>query len=204
MKRMSYRAVTMVLLFVAAAGAASAQCVVDFESFDLMGAEYLDTTETLVFNDVDGSGVTVMVTGNDDIRIYDLYLFGQDPSTTGQGMIDMNWVDYSNPAGTDIFFIPPVDSVYVVAGDFEGDDDSPIAITAYDSGDNVIATDSTPWGSGVGPPFAELHANAIGIARVHYLSGGSYMNSTFIDLIGFAATSPVDGTTWGRVKAQYR
>jgi hypothetical protein len=206
-RRLGYKTAVSLLsltLLIVFPAAGHAQYGIDFESFDLMGAPYLDTVETLVFPDVQGSGVTVTIEGHDDVRIYDLFQYAGDPNITGQAMIDMNWLDYNNPAGTDFHFDPPVANFFLHAGDFGADDDSPLSITAYDSGGNVIATDSAPWPETAFPPFAQLSVGVSGIKRVHYLSGGDYMNSTFIDLLGFDATSPVDETSWGRIKAQFR
>lgn len=206
MPRLRYGLAPLVLslsLIAVFAEAGEAQYVVDFEGFDLMGQLYLDTGETLVFADIGGSGVTLTVVGHDDVRVYDLYQFGGDPSATGQAMIDVNWANYNNPAGTDFYFDPPVRNFYLFSGDFGVDDDTPLNIRAYDAADTVIATDSQQWPATAFPPFARLSADVSGISRVHYISGGTYQNSTFIDLLGFQYSSPVDRTSWGRIKAHF-
>ena len=178
---------------------------IDFESFDLLGNTFLDTPETLVFPNAGGTGVTVNVVGHDDVRIYDLIRFAGDYGTGRQACIDMNWVDFRNPLGTDIVFDLPVDIFSLIAGDYGSDDDSPLMITAFDVNGNVLGTDSASWPASAFPPFAMLTVTAPGIMRVHYSSGGSFPNSTFIDAFSFSRiTVSTAGTTWGRLKSQYR
>jgi hypothetical protein len=183
--------------------------VVDFEDFDLGGAQYLNTPQTLTFSNVDGSGVTVTIEGGmSQVRIMDLFLFAEDPNTAGQALIDWDCCTApypTNPFGTTIRFDPPVASFSLRAGDFGGDDDSPLRIVAYDTSSNVIGEDSRAWDETQFPPFATLSVAGPGIARVHYLSGGNWMNSTFIDDLSFSiGPIPVQPTTWGRVKSLYR
>lgn len=172
------------------ASAARTQVVVDFESFDLGGQMFLDTPEMLVFTNVGGSGTDVTIQGHDDVRIYDLTLFG---GSGDQALIDMNWSNFNNPLGTDITFVPSVSAVSLEAGDFGGDDDSPLAIVAYDAANNVIGSASSPWSS-TPPPLAVLSITAAGIQRVHFSSGGSFQNSTFFDNLTFTPGTPPPAT----------
>ncbi len=158
---------------------------VDFEEFNLGGALYLDVSETLVLNNVDGSGVNVTIVGGADNRVYDLFQFGGDPSATGQALIDWFWPWGSNPTGTTILFDKPMLSFSLRAGDFGSDDDSPLMITAFDSQDQLLAQDSVSWDASRFPPFATLSVSATGIRKVIYSSGGNYANSTFIDDLTF-------------------
>ena len=193
------------LRLVAPARTAS-MATIDFEDFDLASGLFLDTPEAIAFPNASGSGVSVTLTGHDDVRIYDLIRFGGGDYATGrQACIDMNWVTFSNPLGTDIVFDRPADSFILTAGDYGSDDDSPLTVTGFDVSGNPIAFDFKPWPASQYPPFTELSLSAPGICRVHYSSGGTYPNSTFIDLLSFgSAPTPVMRTTWGRVKSAYR
>lgn len=168
--------------------------LIDFENFDLGGQTFLDTSETLVFENAGGSGVTVTIEGQDDIRIYDLFLFSGDPNTSGQALIDMNWGNFNNPNGTWIKFSNPVSNFSLEAGDFGSDDDSPLMIEAFDAGGNLLGSDSVSWPETKFPPFALLQINVSNIASIHYSSGGSFANSTFIDNLRFK-TGPPDCLT---------
>lgn len=158
---------------------------IDFEGFNLGGALFLDVSETLVFNNVDGSGVNVTIVGGADNRVYDLLQFGGDPSTTGQALIDWFWPGGSNPVGTAILFDRPIPSFSLRAGDFGSDDDSPLMITAFDAQDQTLAQDSVLWDASSSPPFATLSVSAPSIRKVIYNSGGNWPNSTFIDDLTF-------------------
>jgi hypothetical protein len=177
----------LTLLLAPALGTAQSY-VVDFEDFNLNGGQFLDVSETLSLNDVGGSGIDVLILGNADNRVYDLVQYGNYAFASPQAMIDMSWTNYQNPAGTDILFSPSVSSVSLIAGDFGGDNDSPITITAYDAAGNVVDTDTTPWDGD--PPFQLLSVVGSGIVRVHYFSGGQYTNSTFFDDITFTPDGP--------------
>jgi hypothetical protein len=182
----------LTLLLAPALGAAQSY-VVDFEDFNLNGGLFLDVSETLALNDVGGSGIDVLILGNADNRIYDLVQFGHYAFASPQALIDMNWTNYQNPAGTDILFSSSVSSVSLIAGDFGGDNDSPITITAYDAAGNVVDTDTTLWDGF--PPFQLLSVVGSGIVRVHYFSGGQYTNSTFFDDITFTPDGPILSVT---------
>lgn len=169
--------------------AAAQTYVIDFEDFNTGGAAYEDVSESLLLADVGGSGIDVTINGGADNRIYDLVQFGGYTFPGPQALIDWNWSSYQNTAGTDIEFSAPVSSVSLIAGDFGGDDDSPITITAYDASGAVVDSDFTPWNGN--PPFSLLSVSGGGIVRVHYSSGGQYTNSTFFDDITFEADGPM-------------
>ena len=159
---------------------------IDFESVNLGGGTYITVGPTLTFTNVGGLGTDVTISGGSgDLRIYDLFKFGGDPATTGQALIDWVWPIGSNPSGTRISFSNPVSNFSLKAGDFGSDDDGPLSLTAYDKDGNVLGTDSTSWPSSAFPPFATLNISSVGISKILYLSGGAYMNSTFIDDLTF-------------------
>jgi len=159
--------------------------VIDFESFNLGGQPFLDVSSPLLFNNVGGSGVNVSIMQGADLRVYDLFQFGHDPTATGQALIDWPFPNGANTVGTTILFDTPLSHFSLRAGDFGGDDDSPLIITAFDAANNVIGTSSTAWPAPQNPPFALLSINAPGIRRVVYSSGGTFSGSTFIDDITF-------------------
>ncbi len=162
--------------------------LVDFEDFQLQGALFLDVSENLVLTDVGGSGIDVTLVGGSDSRIYDLVQFGGYLEPGPQAFIDMDWNTFQNFAGTDILFSSPVGDFSVICGDFGGDDDSPMVISAYDGAGNLVDSDSANWNQN--PPFASLSVGGGGIVRVHYSSGGSFTNSTFIDDLRFTPDGP--------------
>jgi hypothetical protein len=170
---------------------ASEADVIDFEEFDLGGNTYLDVGSPLVFTKVGETGVDVDIVEGADNRIYDLFEFAGNPAVTGQALIDWPWPEGRNITGTTILFSKPVSDFSLQAGDFGGDDDSPLTITAYDDSDNVIGTDSASWDPYRFPPFAVLHISAAGIRKVVYRSGGAYENSTFIDNLSVAPWNDV-------------
>lgn len=172
------------------AATAATTVVVDFESFNLAGGTYLDMPETLTFANVSGSGVSMEIRGHDDLRIYDLQLYGGYSQPGRQAMIDMNWSNYRNPAGTDILFSQGVSHFSLQAGDFGGDDDGLLRIEAFGDRDQSLGVASTAWVGGKFPPLSQLTLNVTGIHRVHYSSGGAYANSTFIDNISFSVEAP--------------
>lgn len=174
----------------ALADAARAGFLIDFESFDLGGETFLDVPETLLFLDVGGSGIDVTINGMVNNRIYDLFLFGGDPNAVGQALIDWGW-NGPNPDGTDFLFSAGITSFSIEAGDFGGDDDSPLQIVAFDADDQMVAMDSVPWSSF--PPFATLSVNAPDIRRVRFSSGGTFPGSVFMDNMMFTPV-PVPGT----------
>lgn len=183
----------MVLVAVAPLPAA----IIDFESFSLGGAPFLDTSQSLVFSNVSGSGVNVTINGGIDLRVYDLVQFGGYSFPGPQALIDMSWSTFTNAIGTDILFNVPVSNFSLIAGDFGSDDDSPLRIEAFDASNNSLGVATDPWGASAFPPFAQLILNVSGIHRVHYSSGGSFTGSTFIDNITFtggAAAVPEPGT----------
>jgi hypothetical protein len=190
----------------AVAPAAADAVVIDFEDFDLGGAIYLDLPETLLFPDVGGSGIEVIIAGHDDIRIYDLVLYSSGyPGAAGQALIDMNWSNYSNPDGTDIYFDHPVSSFSLQAGDFGSDNDSPLTIVAFDESGTQIGADSQPWAGDAFPPFITLSITAPGIRRIHWQSGGAFQNSIFIDNLTFDPAPPTAAAsiTWSSLKQLY-
>lgn len=180
----------LALLFLLGSSASvSAQSyVVDFENFNTFGALFEDVDDLLVITNVQGSGVDVTIDGGTDNRVYDLVQFGGYQFSGPQALIDWDWAGLQNSAGTDILFSTPVNSVSLIAGDFGGDDDSPLTLTAYDAGGGVVGSVTIPWNGS--PPFALLSVSGNGIVRVHYASGGSFTNSTFIDDITFEVTGP--------------
>lgn len=157
--------------------------LIDFEDLDLGDREFAPVASPLVYRNVGGSGVTI--TASPGLRCYDLWQFGHDKSATGQALIDWFGDGNRGERGITISFDRPVKSVSLKAGDFHGDDDSPLTITAYDAAGKQIATTSADWKSGRGPPFATLSLAASGIRRVEYSSGGDNPHSTFIDDIRF-------------------
>lgn len=163
---------------------ASAQHVIDFENTDLKGEAFVEFAPSLTFPNVGGSGVTVTIQGT-HLRIYDIFRFGGVPEVKGKALIDFPFPSGSNPDGTVILFDPPVYEVSLRAGDFAGDDDGPITITAYDTNLAKIGSAAQDWGEGQNPPFVPLAVRGKGIARVVYHSGGTYRNSTFIDDVTF-------------------
>lgn len=177
--------VVVALLTVTGGISPAAPLTIDFEQFNLGGQLYLDVPETLLFNNVGGSGIDVTIVGAADNRVYDLYKFGSNPNATGQALIDWFWPYGSNPVGTSILFNKSVSSFSLRAGDFGADDDSPLKITAFDAQDQIIGQDSVPWYASSLPPLAMLSVSAPGIRKVIYNSGGNYANSTFIDDVTF-------------------
>jgi hypothetical protein len=159
--------------------------VIDFESFNLAGAVFLDTPEILSFMNVGGSGVNVTINGGADLRIYDLVQFGSYAFPGPQALIDMNWGTFTNPAGTDIFFSTLVSNFSLIAGDFGSDSDTPLRIEAFNAGGASLGVATALWPATANPPFALLSLNLSGISRVHYSSGGSFTGSTFVDNITF-------------------
>jgi hypothetical protein len=164
------------------AAPSAAQVTIDFESFALGGGVFLDVPETIAFPNAGGSAVSVTIQGFDDLRVYDMNLFG---GTGSQALIDMDWTSFSNPLGTDILFDADVSAFSLLAGDFGSDDDSPIAIVAFDNNGMVVGSDSVSWPVSAVPPLAKLSISASGIRRVHFSSGGPFANSVFIDDITF-------------------
>jgi hypothetical protein len=162
---------------------------IDFESFVLGGGTFLDTPDSLTFIDVGGSGVNVVIGGGSDLRIYNLVLFGGTYAASGpQALIDVSWDTVTNPLGTDILFSSPVSNFSLIAGDFGGDDDTPLRIEAFNASNQSIGVATAAWTSSNNPPLALLSLNVSGIRRIHYSSGGSFANSTFIDNLTFSPT----------------
>jgi len=166
---------------------ASADIVIDFEGFDLDGQTFLDVGSPLEFANAGNSGVDVSFQQGADLRVYDLFSFGGDPNATGQALIDFPFPAGSNTAGTQILFSSEIIYFSLDAGDFGGDNDSPITIRAFDANDNILAIDSETWGASQFPPFITLEVTAPGIRRIEYKSGGSFAGSTFIDNVTFTA-----------------
>jgi hypothetical protein len=110
-----------------------------------------------------------------------------------QGLIDWPWPNGSNPTGTTILFNTPVFDFSLLAGDFGGDNDSPLMISAFDSADNLLGTYSVNWDESASAPFATLFLDLNGISKVVCNSGGLFANSTFIDNITFTPV-PVPST----------
>ena len=175
------------VLCLSSAAAQASPVTIDFESYNLGGSQFLDTPETPTFNNIGGSGTTVQILGHDDVRIYDLVQFsgGTYPGPGRQAMIDMNWSNFNNPLGTDITFDHAVSNFSLLAGDFGSDDDSPLRIEAFDAGNVSLGVATSLWPNTAEPPFAHLTLALSGIRRVHYSSGGTFQNSTFVDDITF-------------------
>lgn len=188
LKRSFWIALSLAAAFMLALPVLARAATIDFEGFALGGATFLDVGPSLSFSNVEGSGVDVTINEGADNRIYDLFLFGSNPLATGQALIDWNWPSGSNTVGTEILFSTSVLSFSLEAGDFGGDDDSPLTITAYDIGGNLVASDSASWSSN--PPFSLLSVSAPGIRRVVFQSGGTFANSIFIDNLTFAIPEP--------------
>jgi hypothetical protein len=119
-------------------------------------------------------------------------LFGNNPQATGQALIDMSWSTFQNPNGTDILFDVPVKNFSLRAGDFGGDDDSPLKIEAFDAGGASLGVAMVSWPASTFPPFATLSLNVSGIRKVHYSSGGQFTGSTFIDDVTFEVVCYAD------------
>ena len=161
-------------------GVAGAQ-VQDFEGFDLGGADFLDTAESLLFEDLVPS-IDMTIVGGADLRVYDLLEWaGSDPGNHGQALIDWDWNSESNDVGTEFLFSAPIPGFSLLAGDYGGDEDGPLTITAYDADGAIVATDSVFWTGDDQPPFAQLSLTGTGITCVVYTSGGDFTGSTFID-----------------------
>ena len=88
----------------------------------------------------------------------------------------------------------PVSNFSLRAGDFAGDADTPLSITAFDAANNIIGTGTASWAAGQNPPFALLTTAATDIRKVVYSSGGTFAGSTFIDDITFTPTVPEPGS----------
>jgi hypothetical protein len=185
MKRLLIICIAAELMSYMGAPKADASIKIDFEDFNLGGGLFLDVPDTLIFSDVGGSGVSVTIVGGADIRIYDMFKYGNNPNATGQALGDWKWWGGSNTAGTTILFDKPVTSFSLRAGDFGADNDNFLMITAFDAQDQILAQDSVPWNATMQPPFATLSVSAPDISKVIYNSGGSYANSTFIDDLTF-------------------
>jgi hypothetical protein len=165
-----------------------AAVIIDFESFNLNNATFLDVASPLVFDNVGGSGVTVTMNEGIDFRIYDLFAFGGDLNAVGQALIDMSWGTFTNSSGTDILFSSPVSGFSLRAGDFGSDGDSPLRIEAFDAGNVSLGVATALWPAVAFPPFATLSLDVAGIRRIHYSSNGTFTGSTFIDDITFTAS----------------
>lgn len=165
----------------------AAPTVIDFESFTLGGAAYLDTGPVLTFDFPD---VRVTMTQGADFRIYNLFAFAGDPLTVGQALIDMSWSSSTNPKGTDIEFDRPVSNFSLRAGDFGSDDDSPLRIEAFDAAGVSLGVATADWPASASGSFAMLSLPFPGISRVHYGSGGFFPSSTFIDDVTFTVPAP--------------
>lgn len=158
----------------------AAAVVIDFEEFDLSANSPLSVGPTLAFPNVGNSGVNVTIVGGQpNLRIFDLTASGES-----QALADS--VTFGTDAvATTILFDQPVANFQLRAGDLGTDEDTPLTITAYDVGDNVLGSDSEIWVLSQAPPFVPLSVNATGIRKVVYSSGGMFPNSTFIDDLSF-------------------
>lgn len=153
----------------------------DFESTPLLGEPYRQYEGPLGLTAPgDDGGPLVTVIPGSSLRIYDIFHFAGNPYR-GHALIDWRWPSGANTQGTALVFARPVAAVQLDAGDWGGDDDGPLRLTAYDCAGRQVATTSEPWPDGRVPPFARLAVQAPGICRVVYRSGGQYPGSTFID-----------------------
>ena len=187
MRRMKLSTILAILALSMVLVHAASAAVIDFEGFDLGGKTFEVVDSSLAFNDVDGSGVDVTIEAGVQNRIYDLFLFANDPNATSQALIDYDFPTGSNPDGTMILFSTPIESFSLVAGDFGGaqEADGLLEITAFGANDQVVATDSVQWPAGMTAPFAELSISGVRVSKILYQSGGSFAGSTFIDDLTF-------------------
>jgi hypothetical protein len=126
----------------------------------------LDVGPTLTFPNVDGSGITVTLHQGTDFRVYDLVQFGGSyPGPGRQALIDMSWSTFQNPAGTDILFDSPVQNFSLLAGDYGGDDDSPLRMEAFDASGASLGVAAVAWPANTNPPFGLVSLNVSGIRR---------------------------------------
>ena len=178
---------TLISLTLGAIAAPAAASPVDVPLAPLLerGARFNELSRTLALT-VGNERVTIAASTT--LRAYDLAAYGHDPLARGVGLIDWPWSMGNNTDGTTITFSPPVSRVAVHAGDFSGDDDGPLTLTAYDCNGGVLSTASSPWNSGQSPPFAWLDVRANEICRVVYHSNGQFGGSTFIDAVRFEPT----------------
>lgn len=172
---------------VVSASSPAQAAVIDFESFALAGAPFLDVGSPLLITLPD---VAVTIKQGADLRIYDLFQFAGDPATTGQALIDMSWSSFTNPKGTEILFDHDVSNFSLNAGDFGSDDDSPLRIEAFDESGASLGVATAFWPASASGSFATLSLPVSGIRRVHYSSGGDFPSSTFIDNVTFTVPAP--------------
>lgn len=177
-------AVTATIPTTIAAGA------VDFESFDLAGMPFIDVADTLDFPGV-APGVDMTIVGGADLQIFDfLEWAGSDPGGNGQAMIDFDFDTEMNDAGTEFLFSSPIEEFSLEAGDFGGDPDGLLQITAFDSSGAIVAMDSVEWIGDQLPPLALLSLSGSDITRVVYQSGGNFTGSTFFDNVQVVVPAP--------------
>jgi hypothetical protein len=160
---------------------------IGFENFNTADSVYIEVSSPLQYTNTDGSDVTVTFVAGAGFKIYDLSRYGY-PAATGHALLDWPGTNY---VGTTIFFDAPVKDFSLQAGDFGGDDDSPLTITAYDSTNNIVGTASTLWPTNQFPPFVLLSVSATNIRKVVYSSGGLNPGSTFIDNVTFTQNGAV-------------
>lgn len=182
--RLSATIFSLMLVAIAAPAAASP---VDVSLAPLLehGAPFSQLPRMLALS-VGNERITIVASTT--LRAYDLAAYGNDPLVRGVGLIDWPWSSGNNNDGTTITFSPPVSRVAVHAGDFSGDDDGPLTLTAFDCNGGAIGSASSPWNNGQAPPFAWLDVRANEICRVVYRSGGQFGGSTFIDAVRFEPT----------------
>lgn len=146
-------------------------------SVPLGGQPYLDVRSPLV---LELGHVKVSVTASVSLRVQDLPRFCSSPLVKGQGLIDWGWNLVRNSEGMKLAFSQPLSFFAVDAGDWSGDDDGPLELTAFDCDGRQVAQASSTWAADRAPPFATLKVQAKGICWVRYRSGGLHAGSTFI------------------------
>lgn len=188
------------LALLAPAGAGAQLFEEDFSRYDLGGAVWIDRPEVEAIADAGGSGITLTVVAAQDLRVYDLFRYG-DGTETGQALIDVDWVQFDNSQGTTLLLDAPVAELHLHAGDFGRDDDSPLSLAAYDGSGAQLDSVTVDWGAAATGPFAELVVSGEGIRRAQFRSGGSAPGSVFISRVELLVPVAIEPSSWGRVKA---
>lgn len=192
--------VALLAALLAAPGASAQLFEEDFSRYALGGAAWIDLPEVEVLPDAGGSGITLTITAGQDLRVYDLAVYG-DGTVGGQGLIDVDWTTFDNTQGTTLWLDAPVAEIRLEAGDFGRDDDSPLSLAAYDGTGARVDSTAMDWGEGATGPFAELVVSGEGIRRAHFSSGGEAPGSVFLSRVRLLVPVAVEASSWGRVKA---